>query len=96
MDGDPAHEQLNDLRRSASERSSVESLTDLREHILGGTASSKRRSRVQVGQPLIESLEFPFHVCGDGVELDLGELAAGVEVDGALAAILGCVASGDE
>ena len=41
-------------------------------------------------QPVIEGVEFPFHVGGYGVELDLRELAAGVEVDGAGAAILDC------
>ena len=47
-------------------------------------------------QPVIESLELPFHVGGYGVELDLRELAAGVEVDGAGAAKLCGIASVDE
>ena len=47
-------------------------------------------------QPVIESLELPLHVGGYGVELDLRELGAGVEVDGAGAALLDCGAIGEQ
>ena len=47
-------------------------------------------------QPVIEGVELPFHICCDGVELDLRELGAGVEVDGAGAAKLCGIASVDE
>ena len=50
----------------------------------------------EIVQPLVQPLEFLFHVGGDGVELVVGELGAGVEVDGALAAKLDCGAIGEQ
>ena len=72
-----------------------------RSRISASTCSERpSSSNVIVGfedsQPVIEGLEFPLHVGGNGVELDLRELAAGVEVDGAGAAILDCGAIGEQ
>ena len=97
VDGDPAHEQLNDLlalglRGPPSSRSRISESTS------SETASPERRCGFVVGQPLIELLSSRLHLGGDGVELDFGELAAGVEVDGALAALLSgfaCCGEGD-
>ena len=94
MDGDPAHEQLNDLLAlGVRVRSAVQPFTDLRQHILGdgvvGTSSSGSRSASRSSSALSSRSTS----ADDGVELCVGELAAGVEVDGALAAVLCGVAS---
>ena len=74
----------------------------MRRSRISASTSSERASSSNVivgfedSQPVIESLELPFHVCGDGVELVVGELGAGVEVDGALAAKLCGIAGVDE
>ena len=65
-------------------------MTDLRQHMLGEAVVSNVIVGFEDSQPVVEGLELPFHVGGYGVELDLRELAAGVEVDGAGAAILDC------
>ena len=89
VDGDPAHEQLNDLLALGRPRGPPPGAH-------GSPPAHPRRrrrqgvvSRFQIGQPLIESLELLFHVGGDMASNSVvGELGAGVEVDGALAAML--------
>ena len=71
-------------------------MTDLRQHMLGEAVVSNVIVGFEDSQPVVEGLELPFHVGGNGVELDLRELAAGVEVDGAGAAILDCGAIGEQ
>ena len=96
VDGNPAHEQLNDLASLGVREVRLQALTDLRQHIVRDGVVKRVIVGFEDSQPLIEGLEFPFHVCGDGVELVVGELGAGVEVDGALAAVLCCGAIGEQ
>ena len=88
VDGDPADEQLNDLAALGIREVALKALTDLREHILGDGVVKSVIFGFDMGEAVIKGIQFPFHVCGNGVELYVGELGAGIEVDGAHAAIL--------
>ena len=96
MDGDPAHQQLNDLAALGVREVRLQALTDLREHILRDGVVKRVLIGFEIGQPVIQCVEFPLHVGGDGVELCVRELAAGIEVDGAGAAILDQGAIGEQ
>ena len=71
VDRNPAHEQLNDLPSLGVREVRLQALTDLRERILrDGIVKSSSGSRTASRSSRVLS---SFHVCGDGVELVVGE-----------------------
>ena len=56
VDGDPAHEQLNDLAALGVREVPREAFTDLCEHILGDGVVGKVLIGFEIGQPLIQRL----------------------------------------
>ena len=96
VDGDPAHEQADDLPSLGVREVLGKASADLRQHIVGDGVVKIAILGFEIVQSVIQHPELLFDLGGDGVELVVGELGAGVEVDGALAAKLCGIAGVDE